>query len=284
MSKAQELRQKLEAARQIQQSSLVKYRELFNEYTKKQSEEAYFNLTETGKIAFRRKLKEEYERKAVELAKEVKTAYLNALAEIKREAEDVLLADPAPADERATKLFAMKAKQLQSAVLFAPNASEAMKAMRQLVEIAKEHPSFARKVQDMVYPLAQHVADIAGAQKGEVLRQFAAVNRELFDHAMTSDQRAAREILSAVERQMTSDAIPYAVKEAVRDRLSGRVVGFLENPDAYLGNDASDTNDTQTAKIAETKKPAQTAEMEQVAETAEIAQTAEIAESAEGGE
>lgn len=220
------------------------------------------DLSDEGKRNQIGKLQSVYERKALELSRDLHADTKKTALAIKQAAEQLLVSGLEPVDSHKKALFDQKVEKLEAAVKFAVTPKRASDALKELLTLADE-PALANEVKGRILGLSDYVVDMsAPIDRMKVRKELGDLYNAASRQAMPEGGQEAAGILESATRLIDSSGIPQSVVTALRE-VSIHASTFIYNPEEGLA-----TLNVTEPSPQDAQKTAQQESLERLAEKA----------------
>lgn len=241
MKNIEDIKKKIDYAYTIQNSSTTLMRQLMDEFREQKTRINYDrSLSDVGKRERIVKLQAEWERKALDLARDIKSNYQKAVTDVKEASTKIMHADIPEVDSSTHQSFRVKVDELQSQVLFATSATAAKKALKELVKEAS-HPSLASEVKGQFLQLSQQAFDIAANQMEalSMRKELGDLYQQLSKNGLTEEGRAASNIVDQADAMVNAQLFSPLVRSALQE-ISPLCKHYVNDPDAYFSKNGGE--------------------------------------------
>ncbi|AJG94188.1 hypothetical protein BG03_71 [Bacillus cereus] len=188
-------------------------------------------LTSDGKAEKSIKLGRQQEVKLFGEISQLKETYTQLLQGAKESAEAILIGGVSQPGEKEQKLFDIKKKKLQSAVMFAPTTNGKIKALREFAQLGEKGQAFAQQIQPEFMAMSQQA--MANTTRHEDLslltKSLGQISKSLESHAFSEEQKEASSLLESIDAQLHTSFVNMAV-------LGGKLMEISKDAHDYANN------------------------------------------------
>ncbi|MGC4376204.1 hypothetical protein WD019_04585 [Fictibacillus sp. Mic-4] len=227
------------------------FREVLDEYrSKKGLISSNRELSDEGKRKQIEKLNAVYERKFLELSRDLQREAKKAAKEAKQTAEVLLVSELPKVDAHKRSLFDRKVEEIEAKVKFALTPARAKEALSELLALADE-PALAHEIKGKILALSEHVISLAPPADQLNLRKEIG---DLYDtaarNALPDGAEDAKKVIETADGILNTSGISSAVEIALRE-VSVWTSTYIHNPDEYLNQVAGSTSNEQQTQEAD---------------------------------
>ncbi|MGW6666616.1 hypothetical protein [Peribacillus sp. NPDC055009] len=191
------------------------------------------DLSDEGKRNQIGKLQSVYERKALELSRDLHADTKKTALAIKQAAEQLLVSGLEPVDSHKKALFDQKVEKLEAAVKFAVTPKRASDALQELLSLADE-PTLANEIKGKILILSDYVIGMSNpADRPAIRKELGHLYNAASRQAMPEGSKEAANILETADRLLNSSGISQPVATALRE-ISIQASTFIYNPEERL--------------------------------------------------
>ncbi|MEK4014165.1 hypothetical protein [Peribacillus sp. FSL M8-0224] len=220
------------------------------------------DLSDVGKLNKIAELQKVYERKALELSRDLHAGTEETARMVKQAAEELLISEIKPVDPHKKALFDQKVEKLTADVKFAVTPKRASDALKELLTLADE-PALANEVKGKILELSDYVVDAsAPIERMRVRKELGDLYNTASRQAMPEGGQEAAGILESATRLIESSGISQPVVTALRE-VSIHASTFIYNPEEGLA-----TLNVTEPSPQDAQKTAQQESLERLAEKA----------------
>ncbi|XLP22307.1 hypothetical protein ACFMB7_28335 [Bacillus toyonensis] len=243
------IQENIDKAREIKKGTVSFMSSLINEFYRPESNAIELDkmLTHEGRKEKAKKLSAKYEVAFMREMQKRREEYELLLQEAKLEAEKVLIAAAPKVEDHTQKLFDLEMGKAKGAAMFATGTDGAIKALEQLVSIAKE-PALAQQAQAVFMDMSQQVLGLASAEKKTAVRkQLGDLYKRLEGQSEAGDATGARAAIEAVE---SLTGAPFAIgyiQDAVAE-ISTDASKYMNEPNRYFKEKAGFVSEVEAAR------------------------------------